>query len=145
MTDPISPLSYVTLSREAVGHVIARGKLGFEGFDRKERSLGFFTTSRGSERLGRRSAERDAGRTMNAPVSSTAISDVAEVDTSIDPRLAFLARAHARFILVEAGQMSLEEALVGLVEPICECQRWPLASQWERTHPPLKYRRWRRS
>jgi hypothetical protein len=28
---------------------------------------------------------------MNAPVSSTAISDVAEVDTSIDPRLAFLA------------------------------------------------------
>jgi hypothetical protein len=82
---------------------------------------------------------------MNAPVSSTAISDVAEVDTSIDPRLAFLARAHARFILVEAGQMSLEEVLVGLVEPICECQRWPLASQWERAHPPLKYRRWRRS
>jgi hypothetical protein len=108
MTDPISPLSYVTLGR--VGHVIARGKLGFEGFHRKERSLGFFTTSR-----------------------------------TIDSRLAFLARAHARFILVEAGQMSLEEALVGLVEPICECQRWPLASQWERTHPPLKYRRWRRT
>ena len=144
MTDPISPLSYVTLGRESVGHVIARGKLGFEGFDREER-FGFFTTAAGSERLGRRSAERDGGWTMNAPVSSTAISDVAEVDTSIDPRLAFLARAHARFILVEAGQMSLEEALVGLVEPICECQRWPLASQWERTHPPLKYRRWRRS
>jgi hypothetical protein len=45
MTDPISPLSYVTLSREAVGRVIARSKLGFEGFDREERSLGFFTTA----------------------------------------------------------------------------------------------------
>jgi hypothetical protein len=45
MTDPISPLSYVTLGREAVGHVIARGKLGFEAFDREERSLGFFTTA----------------------------------------------------------------------------------------------------
>jgi hypothetical protein len=74
--------------------------------------------------------------TMNAPASSTAISDVAEVDPSIDPRLAFLARAHARFILVEAGEMSLDEALDGLIEPICDCQRWPLAAQWERTHPP---------
>jgi hypothetical protein len=71
-----------------------------------------------------------------------AISDAADIDTSaegglVDPRLAFLARAHARFILVEAGEMSLDEALDGLVEPICDCQRWPLAAQWERTHPPV--------
>src|SRR5262245_60428551 len=74
------------------------------------------------------------------------ISHFADIDTSaesglVDPRLAFLVRAHVRFILVEAGEMSLDEALDGLVEPICECQRWPLAAQWERTHPPLKYRR----
>jgi hypothetical protein len=55
----------------------------------------------------------------------------------VDPQLAFLARAHARFILVEAGEMSLDEALDGLVEPTCDCQRWPLAAQWERTHPPV--------
>ena len=71
-----------------------------------------------------------------------AISDAADIDTSaesglVDPRLAFLARAHARFILVEAGEMSLDEALDGLVEPICDCQRWPLGAQWERTHPPV--------
>jgi hypothetical protein len=47
----------------------------------------------------------------------------------------------ARLILVEAGEIDLDEALDGLVEPVCwECERWPLAAQWERTHPPLKYR-----
>jgi hypothetical protein len=66
-----------------------------------------------------------------------AISAAADIDTSVDPRLAFLARTHARFILVEAGEISLDEALDGLVEPICDCQRWPLAAQWERTHPPV--------
>jgi hypothetical protein len=58
----------------------------------------------------------------------------------IDPGLVFLARASARLILVEAGEIALDEALEELVEPICDCQRWPLAAQWERTHPPLKYR-----
>jgi len=60
--------------------------------------------------------------------------------TRVDPRLVFLARASARLILVEVGALDLDEALDGLVEPICECQRWPLAAQWERSHPPLKYR-----
>jgi hypothetical protein len=46
--------------------------------------------------------------------------------------------------LVEAGEMDLDEAFDGLVEFICDCRRWPLAEQWERTHPPLKYRRGRR-
>jgi hypothetical protein len=58
----------------------------------------------------------------------------------IDPRLVFLARASARLILVEVGELDFDQALEGLVEPICDCQRWPLAAHWERTHPPLKYR-----
>jgi hypothetical protein len=81
---------------------------------------------------------------MTAPAPPTSFCTSAE-SALVDPRLAFLARAHARFILVEAGEMSLDEALDGLVEPICECQRWPLAAQWERTHPPLKYLRRGRS
>ena len=75
---------------------------------------------------------------MNAPVIPPAISDAPD----IDPRIAFLARAHARYILLEAGEISLDKALDGLVQPICDCQRWPLAAQWERTHPPR--RRWGR-
>jgi hypothetical protein len=64
-------------------------------------------------------------------------------NTRVDPRLAFLARAAARLALVEAGEMELEEAYDGLIESICDCRRWPLAEQWERTHPPLrKYSRY---
>ena len=73
---------------------------------------------------------------MNAPVSTE------QAPEHIDDRLLFLVRAHARLILVEAYEMTLDEALEGLVEPICDCQRWPLAAQWERTHPPRReYRR----
>ena len=59
----------------------------------------------------------------------------------VDPRLAFLARASARLILVESGEMDLDEAFDALVESVCDCDHWPLAEQWELTHPPLKYRR----
>jgi hypothetical protein len=41
----ISPLAYVYDGREVVGHVLARGRSGFEGFDRQERSLGLFKTA----------------------------------------------------------------------------------------------------
>jgi hypothetical protein len=41
----ISPLAYVYDGREAVGHVLVRGRAGFEGFDRQERSLGLFKTA----------------------------------------------------------------------------------------------------
>jgi hypothetical protein len=59
----------------------------------------------------------------------------------VDPRLVFLARASARLVLVEAGEMDLGEAFDDdLIKCVCDCQRWPLAEQWERTHPPLKYR-----
>ena len=65
----------------------------------------------------------------------------------LDDRLLFLVRAHARLLLVEADEMTLDEALEGLVEPICDCQRWPLAAQWERTHPHRRdyRRRWGRT
>jgi hypothetical protein len=36
-------------------------------------------------------------------------------DTTIDSKLAFLARAAARFELVQAGEMTLAEAFDGLV------------------------------
>jgi hypothetical protein len=41
----ISPLAYVYDGREAIGFVLARGRAGFEGFDREERSLGLFPTA----------------------------------------------------------------------------------------------------
>ena len=40
-----TPLAYVTAGRKAIGHIIARGKLGFEAFDSEERSLGLYPTA----------------------------------------------------------------------------------------------------
>lgn len=37
-----------------------------------------------------------------------------------DPCMVFLHRAHARLILVEAGQMTPQEAIGGLIEPFRE-------------------------
>jgi hypothetical protein len=37
--------------------------------------------------------------------------------------------------------MDLDEAFDDLIESICDCARWPLAEQWERTHPPRQRRR----
>jgi hypothetical protein len=69
--------------------------------------------------------------------------------TRPDPRLVFLALAGARHTLVEYGEMTLDEAIRGLIHgqercPLCGLKRHLLAEQWERTHPPLKYRRGRR-
>lgn len=66
----------------------------------------------------------------------------------VDPRLAFLARARARLILVESGAMDLDEAFEGLIAQslcsICDC-RWgwveDLVERWECTHPPRRGRR----
>jgi hypothetical protein len=41
----------------------------------------------------------------------------------VDPRLAFLHRAHARLILFENGLMDLDEAVFGLFETYCSCSR----------------------
>ena len=73
---------------------------------------------------------------MKAPIRSE------QASANIDDRLLFLVRAHARLILVKVDEMTLDEALEGLVEPICDCQRWPLAAQWERPH--LRRRDYRR-
>jgi len=59
----------------------------------------------------------------------------------VDPRLAFLARASARLVLVEVGEMDLNEAFDDLIEFVCDCARWPLAEQWEHAHPPRQRKR----
>ena len=74
----------------------------------------------------------------------------------IDWRLAFLARAGARFTLVMAGEMDLDLAVVELVEGLdrrwllerivgrrflkcpCECD---ILGRWERMQSPTKKRR----
>ena len=66
------------------------------------------------------------------------------MSAALDPRLILLARAWARFIMVEAGEMDLDEATDDLIWPACDCQRWPLAEKWERTHPPRRNYRGRR-
>jgi hypothetical protein len=64
-----------------------------------------------------------------------------------DPDLVFLERASARLILVQAGKMTVEEAIDGLIEPfkelvgLCGCAR-DIVERWERKFPPKH--RWRR-
>ncbi len=41
-----APIAYVYDGRQCCGFILARGKLGFEAFDRNERSLGLFPTQR---------------------------------------------------------------------------------------------------
>jgi hypothetical protein len=41
-----SPMAYVYDGREALGHVIARGKAGFEAFDADDKSVGLFPSQR---------------------------------------------------------------------------------------------------
>jgi len=45
MTTRSPPLVYVTDGREAIGFVLARGRSGFEAFDRDEHSLGLYRTA----------------------------------------------------------------------------------------------------
>ena len=60
--------------------------------------------------------------------------------TRVDPRLALLARAAARFALVQSGAMDLGEAFDGLVAGLqCACdrnhiQRWERQDQRRRTY-----------
>lgn len=52
-----------------------------------------------------------------------------------DPRLAFLARASARFTLVEACEMEIDGAFDGLVDRLqCACDREMIA-RWGHDHP----------
>jgi hypothetical protein len=55
----------------------------------------------------------------------------------VDPKLAFLARAAARFELVHTGEMNIDEAFAGLVVGLsCACDR-ELIDRWERDFPRL--------
>ena len=58
------------------------------------------------------------------------------------PGMAFLLRAACRFELVEAGQMTVQEAITGLapafyqlIHPACGCAR-DIFDRMERNHPP---------
>jgi hypothetical protein len=61
---------------------------------------------------------------------------IAQADPSCkpDPRLAFLEQASARLILVEAGEMEIEDAFSGLVDQ-CTCDREMMA-RWDHDYPP---------
>jgi hypothetical protein len=68
----------------------------------------------------------------------------------IDPRLALLARAAARLILVQEGAMTIDEAFDGIaiafheiVAP-CTCDAGLLA-YWEARYPPHLPYHWRRA
>jgi hypothetical protein len=66
------------------------------------------------------------------------------VTTAPDPRAAFLLRAACRWELLEVGEMDLDEAIDGLIEPFmaiapCACER-DILERWERSLPPP----WRR-
>jgi hypothetical protein len=64
----------------------------------------------------------------------TPIIPLVEVGT-VDSRLAFLHRAHARLILFEAGEMDIAEAFEGLVASLqCSCSR-ELVERWECEFP----------
>lgn len=62
-------------------------------------------------------------------------------ESPVDARLVFLARASARLLLVEHGEMDLAEAFDGLVQSLtCHCSR-KMGERWERDSSPQKYRR----
>jgi hypothetical protein len=77
---------------------------------------------------------------MNAPVKITA--------TCPDPGLTFLQRASARLLLVEAGEIGIDAAIDGLIEPfedlfgarLCDCAI-DIVEQWERNYPPTRRKR----
>jgi hypothetical protein len=57
------------------------------------------------------------------------------IDERVDPRLAFLARAAVRFELVEAGEISLNDAMDGLIDGLlCRCDR-DVVERWQRDFP----------
>jgi hypothetical protein len=68
--------------------------------------------------------------------------------SSTDPGLVFLERAAVRLMLIKAGEMDIETAIGGLVEPfeqlvgplLCDCAREMLA-RWERDYPPVENKR----
>ena len=71
--------------------------------------------------------------------------------TLVHPGMVFLLRASARLDLVEAGEMEIEEAIMGLaqsfydlVHPMCPCAR-DIYDRMERNYPPTKRKSTRRA
>jgi hypothetical protein len=63
---------------------------------------------------------------------------------AVDPRLVFLQRAAARLLLVEAGEIDIDDAITDLADAFhwlvpCTCVREVL-DRWERQYPPRKRR-----
>jgi hypothetical protein len=73
---------------------------------------------------------------MNKPLRNTEYSnsELISAEPEIDPRLIFLTRAAVRFDLVQAGEMTVDEAFDGLVISLqcaCACDR-DRVERWER-------------
>ena len=69
---------------------------------------------------------------------------IVPIVAAIHPGLLFLQRASARLILVEAGELEVDEAVAGLVPAFealvgpCACSR-EIVDYWEREFPPRKH------
>ena len=57
-----APLAYGTDGRQAIGSVLKRGPLGFEAFNREERSLGMYPTAPAAANAVFRAAESERGQ-----------------------------------------------------------------------------------
>jgi len=57
-----APLAYVTDGRQAIGSALKRGPLGFEAFNREERSLGMYPTAPAAANAVFRAAESERGQ-----------------------------------------------------------------------------------
>jgi hypothetical protein len=80
----------------------------------------------------------------------TAASPAIGNEPYLDPRLVFLARASARYSLVELGAMDIDDAITGLAGAVedlyglhCFCAT-EVIDRWDRDYPPAR-RRGRRS
>lgn len=63
------------------------------------------------------------------------------IDAGVHPKLAWLACAAARFELVRAGALDLDQAFDDLVVCLsCSCSR-EMVDRWERDYPPVSRRR----
>jgi hypothetical protein len=72
---------------------------------------------------------------MTAPLAVIALDN-----TAPDPRATFLLRAACRWELFAVGEMDLDEAFEGLIEPFtaivpCTCP-FEILERWERSHTP---------
>jgi 2-methylaconitate cis-trans-isomerase PrpF len=54
-----SALAYVYSGREILGHILGRGKFGYEAFDHDDKSLGLFETAKAAEGFGRGISKRE--------------------------------------------------------------------------------------